>query len=306
MRRVIRWAHGQGACVLTALEVPGGDPGRLPVTAALPRALARAADDALDAAVGRFVQAHAADPLAGSTGEVPVLQLTADGGRQDCARRPRRRRAPAACAGRLPHRPWRDTRPGGIAPQAHETLHFTPAVDLVTDISGVIVTADALHTVAAHARYLHRRGAFSLFPAKENRPTLFTQLDALDGNAHTNDAITVHRTEEANSGRYEPLPCACSPSPKARSAFTPVPVGPLGERESDRRARRQQCVVPLRSRRHTDLRAQRPNATSGSAGRHRDHVFSPARRTRKGSGGLTCNFTPPMLPEPPITGNAGQ
>ncbi|MET8398212.1 hypothetical protein [Streptomyces sp900116325] len=46
------------------------------------RALARAADDALDAAVGRFVQAHPADPLAGIAGEVPVLQLTADGGRR--------------------------------------------------------------------------------------------------------------------------------------------------------------------------------------------------------------------------------
>ncbi|MET8398211.1 hypothetical protein [Streptomyces sp900116325] len=101
-------------------------------------------------------------------------------------------------------------------------------MDLVTDITGVIVTADALHTVAAHARYLHRRGTFSLFLVNENRPTLFTQLDALDGNEHTNDAITVHRTEEANSGRHETLPCACSPSPKARPAFTPVPVGPLG------------------------------------------------------------------------------
>ncbi|MCX4790330.1 transposase [Streptomyces sp. NBC_01221] len=70
-----------------------------------------------------------------------------------------------------------------------------------------------------------------------------------------------------------------------------LPVGPLGERESDRRARRQQCVAPLRSRRQTDLRAQRPNETSGSAGRHRDHVFTPARRTRKGSGGLTCGET---------------
>src|SRR5215469_18370064 len=31
VRGVVRWASGQGAGVLAALEVPGGDPGNLPV-----------------------------------------------------------------------------------------------------------------------------------------------------------------------------------------------------------------------------------------------------------------------------------
>ncbi|WP_331729114.1 transposase family protein (plasmid) [Streptomyces sp. NBC_01003] len=65
VRGVIRWAHGQGAGVLAALEVPDGDPGQLPVATTLTRTLARVDADALDAAVGTFVQAHAADPLAG-------------------------------------------------------------------------------------------------------------------------------------------------------------------------------------------------------------------------------------------------
>ncbi|MFJ1550826.1 hypothetical protein [Streptomyces sp. NPDC088246] len=43
------------------------------------RALAQVDADALDAAVGAFVQAQATDPLAGIAGAPPVLQLAADG-----------------------------------------------------------------------------------------------------------------------------------------------------------------------------------------------------------------------------------
>ncbi|MFB7499384.1 ISAs1 family transposase [Streptomyces sp. NPDC056161] len=85
----------------------------------------------------------------------------------------------------------------------HETLHFTAALDLIADITGAIVTADALHAVADHAHYLHRRGAFGLFPVKENRSTLFAQLDTLDWDEHTNPHITVVRAEETNSGHHE-------------------------------------------------------------------------------------------------------
>ena len=67
VRGVIRWAHGQGAGTLAALEVPDGDPGQLPAATTLTRtrtlALARLDADALDAAVGTFVQTHAADPV---------------------------------------------------------------------------------------------------------------------------------------------------------------------------------------------------------------------------------------------------
>jgi predicted transposase YbfD/YdcC len=42
-----------------------------------------------------------------------------------------------------------------------------------------VVTADALHTVTDHARYLHRRGAYYVFIVKENQHQLFERLDAL-------------------------------------------------------------------------------------------------------------------------------
>src|SRR5919206_5002170 len=51
VRGVIRWANGQGAGILAALEVPGGDLAQLPVATTLTRTLARIDADALDAAV---------------------------------------------------------------------------------------------------------------------------------------------------------------------------------------------------------------------------------------------------------------
>lgn len=201
VRGVIRWASGQGAGILTALEVPDGDADKLPVATTLTRALARVDADALDAAVGAFVQAHAADPLAGIAEDPPVLQLAADGKTVRGARESEGLQLHLLGVYQVD--------PGVMLAQRemrhkpHETLHFTAAPDLIADITGAIVTADALHTVADHAHYLHRRCAFGLFPVKENRSALFAQLDALDWNETTNAAIAVHRTEETNSGRHE-------------------------------------------------------------------------------------------------------
>ena len=47
------------------------------------------------------------------------------------------------------------------------------------DLSGKIVTADALHTVKATANYIHERGGEFVLPVKENRRALFDVLDAL-------------------------------------------------------------------------------------------------------------------------------
>ncbi|MGW0827892.1 ISAs1 family transposase [Streptomyces sp. NPDC002845] len=201
VRGVIRWASGQGAGILAALDVPAGTPDRLPVATTLSRTPARVDADALDAAVGAFVQAHAADPLAGIAGDPHVLQLAADGKTVRGAR--------DADGLQLHLLGVYQVDPGVMLAQRemrhkpHETLHFTAALDMIADISGAIVTADALHTVAGHARYLHRRGAFGLFPVKENRSALFARLDALDWDETTNPHIAVHRTEETNSGRHE-------------------------------------------------------------------------------------------------------
>lgn len=49
------------------------------------------------------------------------------------------------------------------------------------DITGAVVTADALHAKRDHATYLAGRGAGYLLSVKRNQPNLHTQLAALPG-----------------------------------------------------------------------------------------------------------------------------
>jgi predicted transposase YbfD/YdcC len=62
--------------------------------------------------------------------------------------------------------------------KSNEITAFEPLLDRL-DLTGVVVTADAMHTQDAHARYLHRRGAHYVLIAKANRPTLVRELTAL-------------------------------------------------------------------------------------------------------------------------------
>jgi len=62
--------------------------------------------------------------------------------------------------------------------KSNEITAFIPLLDRI-DLTGVVITADAMHTQDGHARYLHRRGGHYLFIAKANRPTLLRELTAL-------------------------------------------------------------------------------------------------------------------------------
>lgn len=61
-----------------------------------------------------------------------------------------------------------------------EIAAVQPLLDPI-DLTGTVITADALHSVAAHARYLCQRGGHYVFTVKTNRPKLYPQLDALPG-----------------------------------------------------------------------------------------------------------------------------
>lgn len=67
------------------------------------------------------------------------------------------------------------------------------------DLTGVVVTADAMHTQDAHAKYLHRRGAHYVLIAKLNRPTLASQLAALPWK----DVKAASACTNAGHGRVE-------------------------------------------------------------------------------------------------------
>ncbi|HEX4705960.1 MAG TPA: ISAs1 family transposase [Pseudonocardiaceae bacterium] len=79
-----------------------------------------------------------------------------------------------------------------------EIAWFAPLLDPI-DLTGRVVTADALHTVRAHARYLVTdRGADYVFTVKENQHRLYAQLDALpwsDAPVHATAGIGHGRTE---------------------------------------------------------------------------------------------------------------
>jgi predicted transposase YbfD/YdcC len=78
-----------------------------------------------------------------------------------------------------------------------EITWFQPLLDTI-DLTGRVVTADALHTTAEHARYLHQRGADYVFTVKENQHRLHGLLDTLPWHE-----IPAHITSGSGHGRSE-------------------------------------------------------------------------------------------------------
>ncbi|WP_328818610.1 ISAs1 family transposase [Nonomuraea cypriaca] len=66
-----------------------------------------------------------------------------------------------------------------VGSKSNEIKAFQPLLDQISCLKNVVISADRLHTQRAHARYLHRREAFYVFPVGGNQPGLFDQLDAL-------------------------------------------------------------------------------------------------------------------------------
>ena len=66
----------------------------------------------------------------------------------------------------------------GIGPKTNE-VPMAAVVLGQLDLHGKVVTADALHTVKATAKFIHDNGGEFVFPVKENRRALFDAIDAL-------------------------------------------------------------------------------------------------------------------------------
>lgn len=62
--------------------------------------------------------------------------------------------------------------------KTNEITAFAPLLDRV-EVTGAIITADALHTQRTHAEYLHERGAHYVLTVKRNQPGLHQQLTSL-------------------------------------------------------------------------------------------------------------------------------
>ncbi len=82
--------------------------------------------------------------------------------------------------------------------KTNEINAFAPLLDRI-DITGALVTADALHTQRGHVGYLTGRGAHYLLTVKANQPTLLRQLRALPWN----DVPVADATTDKAHGRHE-------------------------------------------------------------------------------------------------------
>ncbi|WP_158578968.1 ISAs1 family transposase [Spongiactinospora rosea] len=86
--------------------------------------------------------------------------------------------------------------------QIQATSNEIPAfIPLLTglDLSGMVITADALHTQHAHARHIVEKGGHYLFLVKGNQPTLHRRLN----NLPWREAILNDCTDETGHVRRE-------------------------------------------------------------------------------------------------------
>ena len=99
---------------------------------------------------------------------------------------------------------------------------FIPAMDLVPDIAGRTVTADALLTQTAIASYLHGRGAEFVFVAKGNQKGLLREIKAHFSSQSPRAADFATRSPQPEHGRIERREIWTSTDPVHRLAFPRV------------------------------------------------------------------------------------
>ncbi|MCK2214777.1 ISAs1 family transposase [Actinomadura sp. ATCC 31491] len=85
-----------------------------------------------------------------------------------------------------------------VEAKSNEIPAFTPLLSHL-DLTGVVVTADALHTQHDHAHHVIAAGGHYLFIVKGNQPTLLHRLKALPWR----EAILNDRTDQTAHGRRE-------------------------------------------------------------------------------------------------------
>ncbi len=85
-----------------------------------------------------------------------------------------------------------------VGAKTNEIPMFPVLLDRI-DITGAVLTADALHAQRGHATYLAARGAHYVLTVKRNQPGLFAQLAALPWR----QVPVAHDSRERGHGRYE-------------------------------------------------------------------------------------------------------
>lgn len=87
-------------------------------------------------------------------------------------------------------------------------IPMLPVVLDKLELTGVVVTADALHTQRDTAKWIKERGGEFIFPVKNNQPNLFAALNALPWSQ-----IPPHTTIDRGHGRVERRTIRVLPAP---------------------------------------------------------------------------------------------
>jgi predicted transposase YbfD/YdcC len=166
-------------------------PGRLvPAESTVRRLLGRIDGDALDRAVGGW--------LADRSGEAGGPRgLSVDGKSLRGAAKATGRKIHLLAA--VEHATGLVLTQMDVGAKTNEITCFQPLLDTVADLSGVVVTSDAMHTQPEHATYLREREAHYIVIVKGNQKNLRTQLKALPWT----DIPLQHRTTDTGHGRSE-------------------------------------------------------------------------------------------------------
>ncbi|MCI0386745.1 ISAs1 family transposase [Streptomyces sp. CNQ085] len=163
----------------------------VPHPATVRRLLARLDGDALDQAIGAFLSAR----TSGTTDTGGLRPIAVDGKTVRGSRTPTR--SATALLAAMTH--------GGdvlaqcqVADKSNEIPTFAPLLDTL-DLTGAVITADALHTQHAHGSYLRERGAHYIAVVKRNHPGLSDRIRRLPWREialdHYDRTRAHHRTE---------------------------------------------------------------------------------------------------------------
>lgn len=168
----------------------------VPHAATIRRLLQRVDGDALDAAIGAFLQARTPlsqlpePPSKSSLRAIAVDGKTVRGSRTTTAT------AIQLLAAMDHHGVVLAQRQ--VASKSNEIPSFQPLLDTI-DLENTVLTGDALHTQHAHGAYLRTRGAHYLAVVKKNHPGLYAQVRKLPWA----DIPLEHRTRDKAHHRDE-------------------------------------------------------------------------------------------------------
>lgn len=184
---IAEWAADAGEEILTDAGARRGAPSE----STFRRILQRLDGDDLDQRLGQWAQAR----VAGSAGRLRGVAVDGKAVRGSATPARTARMLMAA----FDHTQGLVLGQVEIGVKTNEIPLFSTLLDTV-DLTGAVVTADALHAQRDHAEYLvARRGAHYLLTVKANQPSLFAQLAALPWP----QIPLADRTRERGHGREE-------------------------------------------------------------------------------------------------------